>query len=239
VIPDISIVILCYKTGNTAEEFILKVIHEICKASTNYEIILVGNYLKGDNADETPEAVREIASSDPRIKAITLEKKGMMGWDARSGLDAATGQTIALIDGDGQMLPEDLLRSYQKLKADNLDMVKTYREKRYDGILRKINSDVYNLLFRSLFPGFRVRDVNSKPKIFTRDFFDQLELTSDDWFFDAEVMIQARRLKCLLGEIPTEFYESKNRKSFIRAKYVLEFLKNLFIARVNEFFVKT
>jgi len=239
VIPDISVVILCYKTGNKAEEFVCKVIHEISKAITNYEIILVGNYLKGDHTDKTPEAVREIASRDPRTKAITLEKKGMMGWDTRSGLDAATGQTIALIDGDGQMLPEDLLRVYQKLKSDNLDMVKTYREKRHDGILRKINSDVYNMLFRSLFPGFRVRDVNSKPKIFTRDFFDKLELTSDDWFFDAELMIQARRLECKLGEIPTEFYESKSRKSFIRARHVLEFLKNLFIARIREFSAKT
>ncbi len=238
-IPDISVVILCYKTGNKAEEFVFKVIHEISKASTNYEIILVGNYLKGDDADETPAAVRELASRDPRIKAVTLEKKGMMGWDARSGLEVATGQTIALIDGDGQMLPEDLLRVYQKLKADKLDMVKTYREKRFDGILRKINSDVYNMLFRTLFPGFKINDVNSKPKIFTRDFFDKLELTSDDWFFDAEVMIQARRLRCKFGEIPTQFYESKSRKSFIRARHVLEFLKNLFIARVKEFSVKT
>lgn len=238
-IPDISVVILCYKTGVNAKEFISEVIDQISKANANYEIILVGNYLKGDNSDETPEVVREFASSDSRIKAITLEKKGMMGWDARSGLEAATGRTIVIIDGDGQMLPEDPYRVYQKLLAENLDMVKTYRRKRYDGILRKINSDVYNALFRLLFPGFKVRDINSKPKIFTRQFLDKLELTSDDWFFDAEVMIQARRLRCKLGEIPTEFYESKHRKSFIRPRHVLEFLRNLTLARFREFFVKT
>lgn len=238
-IPDISVVILCYRTGNKAKEFTVKVIHEISKASENYEIILVGNYSKQDDSDKTPEVVREIASRDPRIKAVTLEKQGMMGWDVRSGLDLATGQTIALIDGDGQMPAGDLLKVYQKLKAEKLDMVKTYRKKRNDGILRKINSDVYNMLFRSLFPGFKVRDVNSKPKIFTRDFFDKLTLTSDDWFFDAEVMIQARRFKCKLGEVPTEFYESKDRKSFIRPKHVLEFLKNLCIARVREFSIRT
>ena len=34
----------------------------------------------------------------------------MMGWDARMGLLAATGDTIALIDGDGQMPAKDIIR---------------------------------------------------------------------------------------------------------------------------------
>ncbi len=237
-IPAISVVILCYKTGKKAEEFVDKVIDEINEIAVDYEIILVGNYLMGETLDETPKVVRLMASRNSRIKAIAKEKEGMMGWDARSGLDAATGKTIALIDGDDQMPPSDLRKAYLKLKADNLDMVKTYREMRYDGLLRKINSDVYNMLFRFLFPGYKVKDVNSKPKIFTREFFEKLKLTSNDWFIDAEIIIQARRYNCRLGEIPTVFLESKSRKSFLRVNHVFEFLKNLLIARSKEFFVK-
>jgi hypothetical protein len=117
-------------------------------------------------------------------------------------------------------------------------MVKTYRSCRYDGAIRELNSQIYNQFFRILFPGFPIKDVNSKPKIFTRDFLNKLELTSDDWFFDAEVMIQARRLKARIGEVPTVFYECENRKSFVRINAVLEFLKNMLAARFKEFFVK-
>ncbi|MBU0580463.1 MAG: glycosyltransferase family 2 protein [Candidatus Margulisbacteria bacterium] len=234
--PDISIVILCYHASHGIVPFVEKVVQEIEKHTKNWEIILVGNYLKG-SADDTPEIVRNLAQKDPRFIALTLEKKGMMGWDARSGLEKAIGKTIALIDGDGQMPPEDLSKVYSKLIDENLDMVKTYREQRYDGIFRKINSEVYNVVFKILFPGFKVRDVNSKPKIFTQEFFKKLKLTSNDWFLDAEIMIQARRYRCKLGEVSTIFYESQSRKSFIKVKHILEFLKNFLIARIKEFFI--
>tara|TARA_B100001964_G_C14022009_1_gene504320 strand:+ start:24 stop:125 length:102 start_codon:yes stop_codon:yes gene_type:complete len=32
----------------------------------------------------------------------------MMGWDAISGIKAASGDVVALIDGDGQMPPNDI-----------------------------------------------------------------------------------------------------------------------------------
>ena len=38
-----------------------------------------------------------------------------MGWDMRSGLDAATGSTIVAIDGDAQNPVEDVLRMYRLL----------------------------------------------------------------------------------------------------------------------------
>jgi glycosyltransferase involved in cell wall biosynthesis len=236
--PELSVVILCYKAGQKTRDFVRTAVKEIEQLTKSWEMILVGNYLPGDTTDETPQVVRELAAGDQRIKAVTLEKKGMMGWDARSGLAQATGATIALIDGDGQMPPEDIGRVYRKLVSEELDMVKPYREQRHDGLLRKLNSDVYNIVFRTLFPGFPVQDVNSKPKIFRREFFNRLKLTANDWFIDAEIMIQARRYKCRLGEVPTVFYESSTRRSFVRVKHILEFLKNLAIARLHEFFIK-
>jgi glycosyltransferase involved in cell wall biosynthesis len=236
---DISVVILCYKEGRRVEKFVNVVIGEIEKVTKNWELILVGNYHCEDlekNCDETPHAVRELAQKDSRIKAVALEKKGMMGWDARSGLAAATGDTIAIIDGDGQMCASDLCDVYQKLVDEKLDMVKTYRSRREDGIYRELYSKTYNLFFRFLFPGFPVRDVNSKPKIFTRAFYEKLDLTSDDWFFDAEVIIQARRLGCRYGEIPTVFRKAENRQSFVKMKHIKEFLRNMLKARYGEFF---
>ena len=105
----------------------------------------------------------------------------MMGWDMRSGLESADGNFIAVIDGDGQMPAKDIIRVYKKIKEEDLDFVKTFREERFDNFWRKTISFNYNLIFKILFPGLAAKDVNSKPKIFTRHFFDRLDLVSDDW----------------------------------------------------------
>ena len=68
--------------------------------------------------------VLELAKSNPRIISVVEKKDGMMGWDMRSGLAAATGKYISVIDGDGQMPVEDLARVYQKIKNENYDLVK-------------------------------------------------------------------------------------------------------------------
>jgi len=62
-----------------------------------------------------------------------------------------------------------------------------------------------------------------------------MRLTADDWFIDAEMVIQSRRLKFKTGEIPTTFYKCGYRKSYVNFYAVLNF-KNLFVARIRESF---
>ncbi len=53
-------------------------------------------------------------------------------------------------------------------------------------------SYAYNGLFK-LFFGLQIHDVNSKPKIIRREKYELLNLESDDWFADAEIMIRAKQ----------------------------------------------
>lgn len=231
--PELSVVVLCYRTGRRLYSFIPKVIDVISHGQFSWEMMLVGNYVSGEE-DETPSVVRDIASKDSRIRAITLEKLGKMGWDARTGLREAGGNYICLIDGDEQMPPSDILRVYNKIKDEGLDLVMPYREKRHDGFMRTANSRAYNLVARSLFPGIRARDINAKPKIISRSSYEKMRLVSDDWFLDAEIVIQARDLGLKTGEIPTEFYRCEFRRSFVKIEAVIEFLKNLLRLRVKK-----
>lgn len=234
-IPEISVVILGYKAGYRIEAFVEKVIKLLEKTVSSWEIVLVGNYWE-NSGDETPDVVKKIASRRNNIVAVAMPKQGMMGWDAQSGLREANGRFICLIDGDEQMPPEDIARVYEKIKKENLDLVKTFRIKRDDGIFRKINSQAYNFVFRILFPGIKVKDVNSKPKIFTKEAYSKMKLTADDWFFDAEMIIHCRKLKLKIGEIPTEFHKCAYRKSFVKLSAICEFIKNLLRARIKDFY---
>ena len=128
----------------------------------------------------------------------------MMGWDMRMGLNEASGKYIGVIDGDGQFPFESIFACLFKIEFEDLDMVKTYRVRRGDGLYRSLISKVYNLVFSILFP-FGEVDVNSKPKIIRRDKFRQLDLHSDDWFLDTELMIRAHEMGFRIGEVPIHF----------------------------------
>ena len=182
--------------------------------------------------------VQRISDRNPRIKTVVKVKEGMMGWDMKSGLQAATGKKLAVIDGDGQMPCTDVIRVYNLMIKKGYDLVKTVRIKRSDGWYRMSISTVYNLLFKVMFPGINAWDINSKPKIITRELYQKMNLESNGWFIDAEIMIIARRLKIGIGEIETTFHSIDSRPSFVKPLAILEFLANLIWYRIKEFGAK-
>lgn len=232
--PNLSVIVLCYRSADTIASFVEPLISSLEQYDPDWEIILVGNYFE-NSGDRTPEVVKALAKTNQRIRAVTLVKKGMMGWDMKSGMRAATGKVLSVIDGDGQMPLEDVVRTYGKLKEEGFDLVKTYRAERDDGLYRGCISSVYNLLFKALFPGLNCRDMNSKPKTLRREAYEKMDLRSDDWFIDAEIMIQSRRLKLKVGEVPTVFRSIESRPSFVKPRAIFEFLGNLIWYRILEF----
>ena len=235
--PELSVVVLGYRSADTIENFVKSLVHSLEEEKLMWEIILVGNYFEGIG-DRTPGVVRKIAAWDSRITAVTEVKKGMMGWDMKTGFQAAYGKALAVIDGDGQMPSKDVIRVYKLMLKEGLDLAKTYRAKRDDGYYRKLISIVYNILFKVLFPGINAWDMNSKPKIMTREFYEKISLESNGWFIDAEIMILARRLGIKIGETETVFHSMDIRPSFVKPLSILEFLGNLLTFRIKEFIAR-
>ena len=201
-------------------------------AGIDYEIILVANDF-ANSKDQTIEIVKELAKGRPRVKTVCKIKQGMMGWDMIQGLNASTGKYICIIDGDGQFPIDSILKVFYKIKDEQYDLVKTFRGQRFDGIYRTIISRVYNFFFKVLFPGLNSKDINSKPKIMTRNAYSKMDLQSTDWFIDAEIMIHARELKLNIAEIPINFSANESRKSFVRVGAIVEFIYNLIVYRIK------
>ncbi len=223
--PHFSLVVLCYRSGQSIIPFVERLQRTLSRCNFSWELVLVGNYIEGSD-DETPQVIKKLAKSSDNIRTVIRPKQGMMGWDMRMGLDAARGTYIGVIDGDGQFPPESIIACLLKCELEDLDLTKTYRVIRDDGIYRRFISTVYNGIFRVLF-GFKVRDINSKPKIIRRDKYELLHLQSDDWFADAEIIIRARELRLKIGETPVHFSLNDNRGSFVKPKAIVEFTSNL------------
>ncbi len=150
-----------------------------------------------------------------------------MGWDMRSGLAAAQGDYLVVIDGDAQNPVEDLVKLYRADEGHGCGRHEGRRIARFDGPYRRVVSGVFNALFVVLFRTRGLWDINGKPKGITRRAYEQLHLTSDDWFIDAEIVISARRLGFEVAEMPVIFRRNDERASFVRVSAIWEFLGNM------------
>ncbi len=224
--PEFSLVVLCYRSGQTILPFVERICEALSYCNFTWELVLVGNYIEGSD-DETPAVVKAFAKTRSNVRTVVEPKVGMMGWDMRMGLDAARGEYIGIIDGDGQFPPEFIVACLLKAKLQNLDLTKTYRVSRDDGLYRRLISSVFNKLFKLLFD-IDVKDVNSKPKIIRRSKYELLQLESNDWFIDAEIMIRAHEAGLTIGELPVHFVANETRSSFVKPMAIFEFVSNLF-----------
>jgi glycosyltransferase involved in cell wall biosynthesis len=225
--------VLCYRTERDIIPFIENLHRIMSMFSISWELVLVGNYWPG-TSDETPGIVRELSNRLDHVRCIAEPKEGDMGWDMQMGLNACTGRYIGVIDGDGQFPVEAIFSCFAKIKSEDLDFVKTYRVMRSDGWYRNTLSAGYNILFQLLFPKYRAfRDANSKPKIIRRSAYEKMNLTSTDWFLDAELVLNALELNLRMYEIPIKFESLEGRPSFVKLSAVWEFTINLLRYRLR------
>lgn len=226
----LSAIVLCYRAGNAIRQVINPLYDQLGAADIDFELVLVANQWP-DRPDPTGEIIEEFASSRAGVRLVTGEKRGAMGWDVRSALAVASGDYLIFIDGDSQNPVEDVLKMYRAMTATGADVMKGKRVERFDGSYRRVISIAFNLAFMVLFRTRGVWDVNGKPKGLTRSAYEALDLTSDDWFIDAEIVLGARRLGLVVGELPVVFHSNNERASFVRPSAILEFLKNMAIHR--------
>jgi glycosyltransferase involved in cell wall biosynthesis len=227
---ELSAIVLCYRAGESIKRVVQPLDRELAESGVEYELVLVANYWPG-TGDSTPEVVQDYRRANVTI--VTREKRGAMGWDMRSGLEASSGEVMVVIDGDAQNPTEDVLKMYRLMQRTGSDVMKGVRIARFDGLRRRLLSVVYNFLFRSLFRTAELWDINGKPKAMTRSAYEQMDLRSDDWFIDAEIVLEALKNGMRIGEMPVVFRRSDERPSFVQVSAILEFVVNMLRYRLT------
>jgi glycosyltransferase involved in cell wall biosynthesis len=224
--PELSVIVLCYEAREAIHRVIDPLYEQLEAAGVAYELLLVANQWS-DRPDPTGRIVEEFAIHRDTVRTVIEDKQGAMGWDMRTGLAAAGGDYMIVIDGDAQNPIDDVLKMYRRMRATGVDVMKGRRIARFDGPYRRAISVVYNVAFILLFGTRGIWDVNGKPKGLTRAAYEALELESDDWFIDAEMVLSARRQGLAIAELPVVFHRNEERDSFVRPAAILEFLRNM------------
>lgn len=110
----------------------------------NYEVILV----EDGSTDRTVAEVKKYANT--RTKLVIFNRNYGQTTALAAGIDQATGEYIATMDGDLQNDPTDLPSMLQKAIDEEWDVVAGRRANRKDGfVLRKIPSKIANWIIRN------------------------------------------------------------------------------------------
>lgn len=224
--PDLSAIVLCYRAGDSILRVIGPLYDLLLREEVRFELVLVANYWERQ-PDPTAGVVSAFGAEHDNVVVVSRAKEGAMGWDMRSGFDAASGETMIVIDGDAQNPVEDVVRLYRLMGESGAPVAKGRRITRYDGAYRRSISVVFNFLFRALFGSGRLWDINGKPKGIRKDAYQQMNLRTDDWFIDAEIVLEALRLGLPVVEMPVVFHENDERDSFVRVSAIAEFIRHM------------
>jgi dolichol-phosphate mannosyltransferase len=222
--PDLSLVMPCFNEEHCLERTAPPLVEAFQRAGVGLELILVDN----GSADGTSAVIdRLIGRGLPIVKGVVPVNRGQ-GLGIRTGLRMGKGRYLGYLCADGQVAPESVVLVYRALAAaGDRTLAKARRRFRQDSWVRKIVSIGYNAVMLAAFPGLPTLDVNGNPKIMPAEMLRRMDLTSEDWFLEAEIMLKAHYLRMMVIEIDVPGYLRRAGRSNVRFATILEFIRNI------------
>jgi glycosyltransferase involved in cell wall biosynthesis len=222
--PELSLVMPCFNEEAVVSHTIAKLLDVFAKAGYRLEIVAVDN----GSSDGTGGIIRSWAARNPAVVHNRVERNQGYGNGILAGLPLATARWVGIIPADGQVDAEDVVRLFEVVRlSESWALAKARRCFRLDGLLRKLVSVGYNLMFRMLWPTVASIDINGLPKILPRECVAAMGLTSKGWFLDPEIMIKSHALGVRVIEFNVFARLRGGGVSHVKAGTCWEFFANL------------
>jgi hypothetical protein len=187
----------------------------------SFEIVVTDD----GSRDNTREILRRYGARDSRVRLLEHPQNRGYGAAVTTALRAARGDLISFTDSDGQFSFLDLAPVLTKLKGH--DAVLGYRHKRADSLLRLFNAWGWNWVIRVVL-GVWVKDLDCAFKVFRKEAFDQIVLTSAGATINAEMLAQSFRLGHKICETPvTHWPRSAGAPTGAALKVILKAFRDL------------
>jgi glycosyltransferase involved in cell wall biosynthesis len=176
------------------------------------EVIIVD----GMSTDGTVDVARQVR---PDVRVV-MERQPGKGAALRAGFAAAMGRYVVMIDADGSMDPGEIVRYVAMLRRD-CDFVKGSRFREGGGssdisfvrnlgnaVLRQTVNALYRVDMTDLCYGFMG---------FRRDKLGLLNLESDGFEIETEIIVRAIKVGLRIGEVPSFEAERRHGESNLNA----------------------
>jgi dolichol-phosphate mannosyltransferase len=144
----------------------------LSQESIEHELVVVDDH----SSDGTPAVVRELRAELPSLVLVENTRPGGYGHAVVTGIEAATGDAVAVYMADGSDRPEDLVRFVRTMEDEGVDCVFGTRFS-HGGetidyplpklLLNRAANNVIRVLFR-----IRYDDVTNAFKLYRRSVLD-------------------------------------------------------------------
>jgi glycosyltransferase involved in cell wall biosynthesis len=200
--PRLTFFFPAYNEEENVEQTVERALTEIGPLVDSIEVLVIDD----GSTDRTPQLADALVAADSRVRVVHQPNRGY-GGALQAGFVNARGALIGFSDGDLQFDLREMAGLIDRLadRARPVDGVIGYRIKRRDPPHRIFIAKTYNAIVSVLF-GLRVRDIDCAMKLFRREVFDALPLTSDGPFLSAELLIKLRARGTRLAQVGVTHY---------------------------------
>ncbi|WAC04692.1 MAG: glycosyltransferase family 2 protein [Methanoregula sp.] len=165
-----------------------------------------------DGKDHTPDVVMRISAARPdlTIRCLTFSRRLGKGGGVIEGIKAARGEFVGYFDADGSTGIGEMMMLFKQLSvydgAIGSRWVRGAVLNVKQGVLRQLESRVFNLIIRLLF-GLRYHDTQCGAKVFRRHAVGSVlpRMVSTGFEFDVELLWRLQRGGYVVGEFPIQW----------------------------------
>ena len=206
---ELTIIIPVYnerrQIGSTFEFF-----SGLVKEHQNIEVIFVDD----GSVDGTKEFFQS-NNQQETMKVISCEKNKGYGASLKKGIKKATGEYIAITDADGTYPQKKILELFNKIVADDLDMVVGWRKYLKDNsFLKNIVRDIIRRIAESV-SGENIPDLNSGLRVFKRSIAIRfLKSYPNGFSFTSTITLLMLSNNFKVEYVPIEYEKRKGRSKF-------------------------
>lgn len=209
-LPSLSIVLPAYNEEANIERAVRRCLEVLPDMATTYEVIVVDDGSRDGTAAVTQRLVDEL---HPTVRLLRHRRNLGYGTAIANGFSHGRHALCFYTDADNQFDVGEL--AWFLPLIEDYDLVVGFRVYRYDSVLRSIMSWLYNRLVNLLFR-VRVRDVDCGFKLCRREVVEKVELESEDFFVDTELIARARKWNFRIAEKGVRHYPRTAGETTVR-----------------------
>jgi glycosyltransferase involved in cell wall biosynthesis len=168
---DISIVVPLYNEEDSLPELTAWIERVMHATSYSFELLFIDDGSKDDSWD----VIKKLASERPYIKALRFRRNYGKSAALYCGFEAAQGDVVITMDADMQDSPDEIPTLYKMITEDGFDLVSGWKKKRYDPLMKRIPSKIYNATARMV-TGVKLHDMNSGLKAYRNKVVKSIEV---------------------------------------------------------------
>jgi glycosyltransferase involved in cell wall biosynthesis len=223
--PQLSVIVPVYNEAATIKE----ILEKIDAVTIDKEIIVVDD----SSTDGTDKILRALKLAN--LKIIHHSSNRGKGAAFLTGLANATGDFVIVQDADLEYNPNDYLNLMEEIKKDNVGLVlgARFTEGHQGDTIPRLGNKFVTSLLNFLF-GVKINDILTCYKLLRRQTALSLNLESQGFCIDTELIIKVIKKKLLIKEVPVSYSPrtyAQGKK--IRARDGLAYILNILKYRLR------